>query len=215
MRDPGRLVHISTPRWSADCNPLPLGRNTFNGKTLHMSNIPLGRCKSNGENLMQPSSPYTYHLSFSLKNFPASNPPKEKWTLDEEVQFSAPVTKKGRAKLYVISHNDKPIYVGATISSIGVRLNQGLGAKYGYQWRDLKKATIDVWMLEDVWMLDEVDTKTMETIEGEVVFLIRQHSGQWPDHQTEIHFHQSSTEHRDAAHQVISHYRSLYAQSSE
>jgi len=42
-----------------------------------------------------------------------------------------------------------------------------------------------------------------ETIEAEVVFLYRQESGQWPQEQTEIHFHPSSNIHRQCARQVV------------
>ncbi|WP_305809178.1 hypothetical protein, partial [Staphylococcus epidermidis] len=38
----------------------------------------------------------------------------------------------------------------------------------------------------------------IETIEAEVVYLIRQ-AGQWPRFQTEIHFHPSGDEHRQWA----------------
>jgi hypothetical protein len=46
----------------------------------------------------------------------------------------------------------------------------------------------------------------IETVEAEVVFLIRS-AGQWPLHQTEIHFHLSTQVHRDIAATVMSHYR--------
>ena len=43
-------------------------------------------------------------------------------------------------------------------------------------------------------------------MEAEVVFLIRQLSGQWPPFQTEIHFHPSTEDHREAARAVLEHY---------
>ena len=56
-----------------------------------------------------------------------------------------------------------------------------------------------------IWYLDGEDTKPadLETIEAEVVFLYRQESGQWPQEQTEIHFHPSSNIHRHCARQVV------------
>jgi hypothetical protein len=45
----------------------------------------------------------------------------------------------------------------------------------------------------------------IETIEAEVVFLIRA-AGQWPTHQTEIHFHESNEEHRAIAHSIMARY---------
>jgi hypothetical protein len=45
----------------------------------------------------------------------------------------------------------------------------------------------------------------VETIEAEIVFLIRQR-GQWPSHQTEIHFHPSRPYHRKAAEAIVNRY---------
>jgi hypothetical protein len=39
-----------------------------------------------------------------------------------------------------------------------------------------------------------------------VVFLIRQ-GGQWPAHQTEIHFHPSDAVHREAAASIMARYK--------
>ena len=49
------------------------------------------------------------------------------------------------------------------------------------------------------------DSRGRPTVEAEVVFLIRS-AGQWPLHQTEIHFHPSTQIHRDAAASVMAHY---------
>ena len=113
-----------------------------------------------------------------------------------KVDFSKPVTGVG-AKVYVVSVNQTPVYVGATTQAIKVRLNQGLKAKYGYKWKDLGRATISVWMLEGA---DKMD---METVEGEVVFLIRQQCDKWPEYQNEIHFHESCDAHRAAARKIF------------
>lgn len=48
----------------------------------------------------------------------------------------------------------------------------------------------------------------VETIEAEIVFLIRQMGGQWPAHQTEIHFHASESRHREAAETIARRYLS-------
>lgn len=40
------------------------------------------------------------------------------------------------------------------------------------------------------------------------MFLIRQRTGQWPRFQTEIHFHPSTEDHREAAQSVLDHYTS-------
>jgi len=39
------------------------------------------------------------------------------------------------------------------------------------------------------------------------MYLIRQESGQWPEYQTEIHFHQSTSLHRAIARSILNHYR--------
>jgi hypothetical protein len=62
---------------------------------------------------------------------------------------------------------------------------------------------MDVWCHEDAPGDASLD---IETVEAEVVFLIRS-AGQWPLHQTEIHFHPSTQVHRDIAVTVMSHYR--------
>jgi hypothetical protein len=58
---------------------------------------------------------------------------------------------------------------------------------------------LDIWYLEG----DDIKGTDLETIEAEVVFLYRQESGQWPQAQTEIHFHPSDIIHRDCARQII------------
>jgi hypothetical protein len=51
-------------------------------------------------------------------------------------------------------------------------------------------------------------TLDIETVETEVVFLIRA-AGQWPLHQTEIHFHPSKQMHRDVAASVMARYQKV------
>ncbi len=72
----------------------------------------------------------------------------------------------------------------------------GRGGYYGYAWRkQFREAIVDIWAHVDSTdnaMLD------LETVEADVVFLTRC-SGQWPQCQTEIHFHPSGPEHREVA----------------
>jgi hypothetical protein len=124
---------------------------------------------------------------------------------DGTPHFVAPATAKSMAKLYVASKEGVLLYVGVTNQSMSVRLRGGLTADgghgyHGYSWGK-KNHTIYL----DIWYLDGEGTKPadLETIEAEVVFLYRQESGQWPQEQTEIHFHPSSTIHRQCARQVI------------
>ncbi|WP_224785366.1 hypothetical protein [Pandoraea pnomenusa] len=53
----------------------------------------------------------------------------------------------------------------------------------------------------------------IETIEAEVVYLIRQ-AGQWPKFQTEIHFHPSSAYHREWASTIAKRYDVMLAESA-
>ena len=81
----------------------------------------------------------------------------------------------------------------------------GKGGYYGYDWRkELTKSDLDIWCHEDP--RDKNSMLDIETVEAEVVHLIRQ-SGQWPQYQTEIHFHPSNETHRAAANKIIGHYK--------
>jgi hypothetical protein len=107
-------------------------------------------------------------------------------------------------KLYIVSADDPPIpfYVGITKQAMRNRLRLGWDASgesgyYGYAWRHrVSQANLDLWCHTDPPA--ETPCLDAETIEAELVFLIRK-SGQWPLHQTEIHFHPSTDLHRATA----------------
>lgn len=113
-------------------------------------------------------------------------------------------------KLYIVSVKGKPVYVGLTKQSVGNRLRFGMKANgrngyHGYAWRHKhKSATLNVWCHVDA---KDRSASDVETVEAEVVFLIRQHFGQWPDSQTEIHFHPSNARHRAIAKQIFGHFK--------
>ncbi len=113
------------------------------------------------------------------------------------------------AKLYVISRDNWPIYVGVTVQKMGTRLRLGFTAKgesgyHGYAWRKLfKDAMLDVWCPSPP--TGPLTPRDAETIEAEIVFLVRQ-TGQWPLFQTEIHFHESNADHRRIAAEIMRHY---------
>jgi hypothetical protein len=123
-------------------------------------------------------------------------------------KFSGIATSR-KPKLYVVSTEDQPIYVGVTKQPIRNRFRLGWNAKgetgyYGYAWRHHHpRVVLDVWCHDDPPPSN--DCLDIETIEAEVVFLIRT-AGQWPKHQTEIHFHQSNEEHRAAAASIMKRY---------
>jgi len=123
-------------------------------------------------------------------------------------KFSGRATSK-LPKLYVVTAGRLPIYVGITRQSIRARLRFGWSATgqsgyHGYRWRhNREEATLDLW-----YHLDAACTPVdldIETIEAELVYLIRK-QGQWPEYQTEIHFHPSTEEHRAIAAEIWSHY---------
>lgn len=112
-------------------------------------------------------------------------------------------------KIYVASVNNVPIYVGVTKQPIRNRLRYGWSATgehgyHGYRWRNVfDQVQLDIWCHLDPTI--EGACMDVETVEAEIVYLIRA-SGQWPEYQTEIHFHSSSDEHRMVARQIASKY---------
>jgi hypothetical protein len=150
---------------------------------------------------MQVTGPDRYKLSFDAKAFTVE-------CAKGTAKFSGSATTR-KPKLYVVSVEEAPIYVGVTKQPMRNRLRFGWSAKgahgyYGYAFRHkLKEANLDVWTHDDAPDNSKLD---IETVEAEVVFLIRS-AGQWPLHQTEIHFHPSTEEHRQIARQMARYYK--------
>lgn len=101
--------------------------------------------------------------------------------------FHNRLTKPGIPKLYILKDQKNYLYVGVTIQSLTARFRSGLDAVgkhgyHGYKWRD--KAMVQLF----VWSFVGLSKKQIENIESELVFVIRQQTGQWPINQTEIHF---------------------------
>ena len=137
--------------------------------------------------------PERYKLSFDQKTFTVAcskGTPK----------FSR-LTCSKVPKLYVVSVDGNPVYVGITKQAMRTRLRFGFtaagrGGYHGYAWRNqYREATLDVWVQDGATSNAMLD---IETVEAEVVFLARC-AGQWPECQTEIHFHPSLPAHREAA----------------
>jgi hypothetical protein len=109
-------------------------------------------------------------------------------------------------KLYIASYHGVPIYVGITKQPIRNRLRYGFkasgkGGYHGYAWaKGLKKVNFYVWYDEDDSKRKCLD---IETIEAELVYMIRRKYGQWPKYQTEIHFHASNNHHRGIAKRIF------------
>lgn len=147
---------------------------------------------------MKLNGPDKYHLTITDRAARVRAP-------DGTPHFVAPATVRGKPKLYVASKAGVLLYVGVTSQPMAVRLRGGLTADgthgyHGYAWgREDHAIRLDIWYLEG----DDTNRTDLEAIEAEVVFLYRHESDQWPQAQTEIHFHQSDITHRECARQIV------------
>lgn len=119
-------------------------------------------------------------------------------------KFDKPATEV-MFKLYVVKYETKIVYVGITKQSMSNRLRQGLQAKgeqgyHGYQWMDKNEVDIRIYCYPDK------DKNWVETVEAELVYQIRNETGEWPECQTEIHFHNATEEQKEEAAEI---YREL------
>lgn len=106
----------------------------------------------------------------------------------ELASFVKPDNQSRLPKLYVVKSDSEIVYVGQTTRNMRRRLYDGLqaqgkGGYHGYMWKDLSSVYILIWCFEGK------DERYIETLEGELVFLLRTRTGQWPKGQMEIHFH--------------------------
>ena len=108
--------------------------------------------------------------------------------------FVAPDTKSGIQKLYVVRDSKDICYVGITSQPMSSRLRMGFiddghYGYHGYKWKDkLKQAELLVWTFPDI------AKDSIEAIEGELVYLVRNRTGKWPKYQMEIHFHPDASD---------------------
>lgn len=124
-------------------------------------------------------------------------------------KFSAPASTGKLAKIYTVAHEGALLYVSIATQSMSGRLSLGLramgeGGYHGYKWRELRQPlALTVWTA----LLAEgsAPIRELETVEAEVAYECRRHSGQWPAFQHEIHFFLSNAAHRQAAVQVYEH----------
>ncbi|WP_167483169.1 GIY-YIG nuclease family protein [Leptospira selangorensis] len=104
--------------------------------------------------------------------------------------FEEPLNTTGVYKIYILRKNNRILYVGQTKRQLRSRLNYGLAAEgkngyHGYKWKTEEVAEIIVFYFMD----RKYDQELIETIEGEIVYLVRKKTGHWPIFQNEIHFH--------------------------
>jgi len=145
-----------------------------------------------------------YHYHIQIKNQEIF--PFEKESDIAEIikvnNFGKPVTKNKLPKIYIIKNRSDIIYVGITSQSIAARLRHGLKAKgkggyHGYKFKDLD-TKLDLFIF---WFVKENVDRT-EAIEAEIVYLIRNRTGNWPKNQTEIHFYKATKREKRIAHLI-------------
>lgn len=111
--------------------------------------------------------------------------------------FEQPVTNNKLPKIYVVKYKSDIIYVGITSQPISRRISGGLKADgkhgyYGYGFKNLESVNFFVFWFPEKKL-------RVETIEAEIVYLIRNKTGEWPKCQTEIHFHNATESEKEIA----------------
>lgn len=141
-----------------------------------------------------------YRYSVSLKKHKISSLKREEkgGKIRKVRTFQKPVTKAKLPKIYLIKQESDIVYVGATSQGIRNRLRYGLQAKgrggyHGYAFKGLNQ--FDMF----IWIFPNEKPKIIETIEAEIVYLIRNKTGEWPKYQTEIHFHNATKKEKKVA----------------
>lgn len=123
---------------------------------------------------------------------------------DRVSNFKAPVTHERTPKIYVLQHKEQIVYVGYASQSIGTRLGQGMRAaglkgNHGYKWKQVDELELYVFVFDhhlkgSKHKEDQAFVYLGEAVEAELVYLIRQKTGKWPEFQNEIHFNNSERE---------------------
>ena len=121
----------------------------------------------------------------------------------QTTHFIAPDTEPGIQKLYVVKEGKYICYVGITSQPMSSRLrigfiDDGHYGYHGYKWKDkLKQAELLVWDFPGT------AKDSIEAIEAELVYYIREKTGSWPKYQMEIHFHEASEAERQIAKSIL------------
>lgn len=144
---------------------------------------------------MQYSGPYRFHLILEGTPDKRVFSPKEKTA--KKFNFHPIVLVQSQPKIYVLKAADEIVYVGYASQSIALRLRQGMRANglngyHGYKWKHLEEVELLVFVFEKIFNDIQKDRDAyksyVEAIEAELVYLVRQKTGQWPRWQNEIHF---------------------------
>jgi hypothetical protein len=137
------------------------------------------------------NNPEAYHFSLSICPETKTITKKQDGKV---INFQHPVATAHIPKIYVISGIEGLYYIGYASSGMSKRLRNGLTAKgkqgyHGYPWRE--EATVDLFVFVFEPFSDG-DTAQKElfvkSVEAELAYLVRHHTGAWPAFQREIHF---------------------------
>lgn len=115
--------------------------------------------------------------------------------------FVKPLTEN-RYKLYVIKNSKKILYVGITRQPIRNRFRDGINSDgingyHGYKWKNYKRIQLYVWCFSNFNELQ------LENIEAELVYNVRNKTGNWPLFQNEIHFNNKFKEGKKIANNIF------------
>jgi hypothetical protein len=126
----------------------------------------------------------------------------------KESTFKTPVTQKLRPKIYVLKYEGAIVYIGYASQSIGTRLGQGMRAAglngyHGYKWKQVDKLELYVFVFDQQLQGSKHKEDTpyinlAEAVEAELVYLVREKTGKWPEFQNEIHFNNTELENAKA-----------------
>lgn len=140
--------------------------------------------------------PEYYKFKLWLDGTPETRSIVRKELDGKQTKFKAPITTRGIPKIYILKAKDKIVYIGYTSQSISSRFNGGLRAKgengyYGYQWKKYNRLDLTVFCFPPFSKVEEErekEEKFAQAVEAELVFLVRESTGKWPECQNEIHF---------------------------
>lgn len=118
--------------------------------------------------------------------------------------FKTPITKDRTPKIYVLKHKEAIVYIGYASQSIGTRLGQGMRAAglngyHGYKWKQVDELELFVFVFDQKLKGskhkdDKPFINLAEAVEAELVYLVREKTGKWPEFQNEIHFNNEELE---------------------
>ncbi len=150
---------------------------------------------------LEDGSPYIYKLELNGEDKKRSI--SQKWFNNEICKFASVVTLDRKPKLYIVRKTKTPkdiLYVGYCDRGIDKRLRDGLkpyrvNGYHGYGWMNEEDVELLVWVFQSFKPdipenkgFNKLLKRTVECVEAEIVYAVRNDTGSWPQFQTEIHF---------------------------